>query len=199
MLDEGIDLKNVRQVHVMEPWYNLNRIEQIIGRARRNCSHSELPIEERNFMLFLYASALKDKRIESLDSLLYRMAEKKSVKIGQVSRILKSVAVDCLLNKEQQQFAKMTEQIKILFNLDFPFLRENKYSEELKSALEARGIKLNETVEILQKFNGNDVHLIKFYEKYGGRVSHKSRITFEFVNDRIRWEDMLGDCIFFIG
>ena len=110
---EGIDLKNVRQVHVMEPWYNLNRIEQIIGRARRNCSHSELPIEERNFMLFLYTSALKDKRIESLDSLLYRMAEKKSVKIGQVSRILKSVAVDCLLNKEQQQFAKMTEQIKI--------------------------------------------------------------------------------------
>ena len=94
---------------------------------------------------------------------------------------------------------KQTEEIKILFNLDYLFLRENKYSMELKSALEARGIKLNETVEILQKFNGNDVHLIKFYEKYGGRVSHKIRITFEFVNDRIRWEDMLGDCIFFIG
>jgi hypothetical protein len=94
---------------------------------------------------------------------------------------------------------KQTEQIKILFNLDYLFLRENKYSEELKSALEARGIKLNETVEILQKFNGNDVQLIKFYEKYGGRASHKSGITFEFVNDRIRWEDMLGDCIFFIG
>lgn len=110
---EGIDLKNVRQVHVMEPWYNLNRIEQIIGRARRNCSHSELPLEERNFLLFLHASSLHDPQQESLDALLYRMAEKKSVKIGKISRILKSVSVDCLLNQEQQAFAKMTESLQI--------------------------------------------------------------------------------------
>ena len=113
---EGIDLKNVRQVHVMEPWYNLNRIEQIIGRARRNCSHSELPLQERNFMLFLYTTLLKDEKRESLDNLLYRMAEKKSIKIGKVSRILKSVSVDCLLNKEQQNFAKMTETIPLLLS-----------------------------------------------------------------------------------
>jgi hypothetical protein len=110
---EGIDLKNVRQVHVMEPWYNLNRIEQIIGRARRNCSHSELSLEDRNFLLFLYSSSLENPQNESLDTLLYRMAEKKSIKIGQVSRILKSISVDCLLNKAQQDFAKMTETLKI--------------------------------------------------------------------------------------
>jgi len=113
---EGIDLKNVRQVHVMEPWYNLNRIEQIIGRARRNCSHSMLPLQERNFTLFLYVSILRDERVESLDGLLYRMAEKKSMKIGVVSRILKSVSVDCLLNKEQQNFSKMTEKITLLLS-----------------------------------------------------------------------------------
>ena len=113
---EGIDLKNVRQVHVMEPWYNLNRIEQIIGRARRNCSHSMLPLQERNFTLFLYVSVLTDPRIESLDGLLYRMAEKKSIKIGKVSRILKSVSVDCLLNKAQQNFANMTEKITLLLS-----------------------------------------------------------------------------------
>ena len=110
---EGIDLKNVRQVHVMEPWYNLNRIEQIIGRARRNCSHSELPLAERNFMLFLYTTVLSDSKRESLDSLLYRMAEKKSIKIGKVSRLLKSVSVDCLLNQEQQNFAKMKEILSL--------------------------------------------------------------------------------------
>jgi len=113
---EGIDLKNVRQVHVMEPWYNLNRIEQIIGRARRNCSHSMLPLHERNFILFLYVAVLRDKKIESLDGLLYRMAEKKSIKIGIISRILKSVSVDCLLNKEQQNFAKMTERITLMLS-----------------------------------------------------------------------------------
>ena len=32
---EGLDFKNIRQLHVMEPWYNLSRIEQIIGRTVR--------------------------------------------------------------------------------------------------------------------------------------------------------------------
>ena len=31
----------------MEPWYNLNRIEQIVGRAIRNCSHARLPLAKR--------------------------------------------------------------------------------------------------------------------------------------------------------
>ena len=45
---EGLDFKFIRQVHVLEPWYNMNRIEQIIGRAVRTCSHKDLPFEERN-------------------------------------------------------------------------------------------------------------------------------------------------------
>ena len=108
---EGIDLNYLRQVHIMEPWYNMNRIEQIIGRARRNCSHKDLPLEQRNVQLFLHATLLD--KIESMDMFLYRKSEIKSVKIGKVSKLLKSVAVDCILNKEQQSFSKMTEVVKI--------------------------------------------------------------------------------------
>jgi len=108
---EGIDLNYLRQVHIMEPWYNMNRIEQIIGRARRNCSHKDLPLEERNVQLYLHATILDN--IESMDMFLYRKSEIKSVKIGKVSKILKSVAVDCILNQEQQAFSKMTEVVKI--------------------------------------------------------------------------------------
>ena len=109
---EGIDLNYLRQVHILEPWYNMNRIEQIIGRARRNCSHKDLPLKERNVQVFLHATLL-DNDIEAIDMYLYRNSEKKSIKIGHVSRVLKSVAVDCLLNKEQQNFAKMKEVINI--------------------------------------------------------------------------------------
>ena len=28
---EGLDFKNIRQIHLMEPWYNLNRTNQTIG------------------------------------------------------------------------------------------------------------------------------------------------------------------------
>jgi hypothetical protein len=110
---EGIDMKNLRQIHVMEPWYNLNRLEQVIGRARRNCSHVSLPIDERNFELYLHGSRLTNTKIETVDTMLYRIAESKSIKMGQVTRVLKSVAVDCLLNVEQQKYAELTDIIKI--------------------------------------------------------------------------------------
>ena len=45
---EGINLSNVRQVHIMEPFWNEVRIEQVIGRAIRQCEHKNLPMKEKN-------------------------------------------------------------------------------------------------------------------------------------------------------
>jgi hypothetical protein len=104
---EGIDFKNVRQVHIMEPWYNMNRIEQIIGRAVRNCSHADLPFTERNVQLFLYGTLLTaTPDVEAADLYVYRLAEAKAVQIGRVSRLLKENAVDCLLNIDQTNFSQ---------------------------------------------------------------------------------------------
>ena len=101
---EGLDFKFIRQVHILEPWYNMNRIEQIIGRAVRTCSHKDLPFKERNVELYLYGTFLENKQIEAADLYIYRHAESKAVDIGRVSRVLKSCAVDCLLNFEQMGF-----------------------------------------------------------------------------------------------
>ena len=98
---EGLDFTNIRQVHILEPWYNTNRIEQIIGRAVRNKSHKMLPFSKRNVMIFLYGTLLKNK-LESVDMYIYRLAELKAIKIGNVSRVLKKGAIDCLLNSKQQ-------------------------------------------------------------------------------------------------
>ena len=101
---EGLDFKNIRQVHIMEPWYNTNRLEQTIGRAVRTCSHSALPFSKRNVMIFLYTTLLKSGD-EAADMYVYRIAEMKAVLIGKVSRALKEGAVDCLLNSEQMNGA----------------------------------------------------------------------------------------------
>ena len=101
---EGIDFKNIRQVHIMEPWYNMNRIEQIIGRGVRNKSHCNLPFEKRNVEIFLHATSLTDTSEESVDMYVYRLAEKKSMEIGKVTRVLKEMAVDCILNIGQTNF-----------------------------------------------------------------------------------------------
>ena len=97
---EGIDFKNIRQIHILEPWYNLNRIGQIEGRGVRNLSHCFLPFKERNVMVFLHCLHTNNKSHESIDFYIYRHAEQKAIKIGKISRILKELAVDCLLNKD---------------------------------------------------------------------------------------------------
>ena len=107
---EGLDFKFIRQVHILEPWYNMNRIEQIIGRAVRTCSHKDLPFIQRNVELYLYGSLMQDRTKEAADIYVYRLAELKAVQIGAVSRVLKEVSVDCLLNFEQMGFT--VEQMK---------------------------------------------------------------------------------------
>jgi hypothetical protein len=101
---EGLDFKAVRQIHILEPWYNVNRIEQIIGRGVRNFSHKDLPFEERNVQIFLYGTILSSAEEEAADLYVYRISEIKAVKIGKVTRLLKETAVDCIINHDQTQF-----------------------------------------------------------------------------------------------
>lgn len=103
---EGVDFKNIRQLHILESWYNMNRIEQIIGRAVRNKSHVDLPFIERNVQIFLHATKLDDTEQEAADLYVYRVAERKSKLIGQVTRLLKQNAVDCVLNISQTNFTQ---------------------------------------------------------------------------------------------
>jgi hypothetical protein len=105
---EGLDLKFIRQVHILEPWYNMSRIEQIIGRAVRTCSHKALPFEQRNVEIYLYGSLSigSPTQEETVDLYLYRLAEMKAIQIGKVSRVLKEISVDCILNKGQLNFSE---------------------------------------------------------------------------------------------
>jgi hypothetical protein len=101
---EGLDFKAIRQIHILEPWYNMNRNEQIIGRGVRNFSHKDLPFEKRNVQIFLYGSILKNAFEEAADLYVYRISEIKAVKIGKVTRLLKETAVDCIINHDQTEF-----------------------------------------------------------------------------------------------
>jgi hypothetical protein len=93
---EGLDLKCIRQLHVLDGWYHLNRIEQIVGRGVRFCSHSLLPSEERNCTIYLHALAIP--KYETADLYAYRLAVKKARYVGEVSRLMKIHAWDCMLN-----------------------------------------------------------------------------------------------------
>jgi hypothetical protein len=62
---EGINLKNTRFVHITEPYWNMSRIEQVIGRARRICSHQDLPEELRTVKVFFYISTFSKEQMDN--------------------------------------------------------------------------------------------------------------------------------------
>jgi hypothetical protein len=75
---EGINLRNVRYVHVTEPYWHPVRTEQIIGRARRICSHIDLPEELRTVDVFLYVMRFTARQMatDNDESLNVRMHDK---------------------------------------------------------------------------------------------------------------------------
>jgi hypothetical protein len=103
---EGLDFKFIRQVHIMEPWHNLSRIEQTIGRAVRQKSHDALPFAQKNVELYLYGTLLAGNPTEeAADLYMYRKALRNAKLIGQVTRLLKETSVDCLLNVDLPKFS----------------------------------------------------------------------------------------------
>ncbi len=99
---EGVDLRFIRETHVIDSWYHLNKTEQILGRAIRYLSHCALPQEKRNNTVYLYAATLPQNEFsrETGDLYSYRVGFKKAVLVGNVTRIMKQSAIDCNLNKD---------------------------------------------------------------------------------------------------
>jgi len=97
---EGLNLKNVRQVHIMEPYWNEVRIEQIIARAVRYCSHVDLKMDDRHVDVYRYKSVRrKDGAKWTTDQIIEDLARSKDSLIQSFLEALKEVAVDCELNK----------------------------------------------------------------------------------------------------
>jgi hypothetical protein len=113
---EGINLKNTRYVHIVEPYWHMVRPEQVVGRARRICSHQDLPVELRTVKVFMYVStmskaqktdekhiALRLRDVSRLDreapittdENLYEIASSKQKINNQILQAVKETAVDC--------------------------------------------------------------------------------------------------------
>ena len=116
---EGINLKNCRYVHLVEPYWHPVRIDQVIGRARRINSHINLPDELRDIKVFLYLMTFTKKQMESDASIELRLKDKSKIdnttplstdqSLFEISNIkerinkqllynIKQAAVDCALH-----------------------------------------------------------------------------------------------------
>jgi hypothetical protein len=118
---EGLDLKCVREMHVLDAWYHLNRTDQIIGRAIRYCSHTALrrvedrdrvsPMAYNNCLIYLHALMIPD--FETADLYAYRLAIQKALMVGHVQRLIKKNAFDCNLELEAISFVGLKDRPQI--------------------------------------------------------------------------------------
>ena len=125
IVSEGVDFRNVRQIHVLDPWWNMSRIEQVIGRGLRTCSHQSLDFEDQNCTVYLHVIRTKDGR-ECFDEYTYRTkVEPKAIKIANVRKVIAESAMDCEM---QQQINTLPTEWK---NLEIPQRRSEGTQPEM--------------------------------------------------------------------
>jgi superfamily II DNA or RNA helicase len=93
-IKEGVSLLRVQQVHILEPYWNMSRMDQIIGRAIRFCSHKDVAAAEREVKVYIYmAVGLKANEI-TVDKHILDLAFKKKELTDQFDDIMKETAID---------------------------------------------------------------------------------------------------------
>lgn len=135
---EGIQLLDIRQEHILEPYWTDVRIQQVIGRGIRQCSHKNLPMNQRNVKIYRY-KIIKPTVLDPDDNM--RVSTDEYIDDGAKAKAnlnesflmpMKEVAVDCELFKAHN----MVSQSYQCFN--FPediFKNQNigpAYKEDIK-------------------------------------------------------------------
>ena len=114
---EGLDLKYIRSIHILESYWNYSRILQIKGRGIRYKSHELLPEAHRNVQTFVYLSTLNSTESTS-DEEIYNKSIDKIDFINDFINIIKRVSVDCMIYSPDNCITCDVLDKK-LFSLDF--------------------------------------------------------------------------------
>ena len=98
---EGLDLKGVKNIIVMDPVWNYSTLRQIIGRGVRLHSHAHLPPQERVvnvYKMMLVEKGKKDvwfsdEELLSGDALLYRIIDRKQKVNDNLKIMMKNMSI----------------------------------------------------------------------------------------------------------
>lgn len=119
---EGLDLKNIRETHQIEPYWDKSRDDQVIARAVRVGSHDDLPKEDRDVQPYLYISTKndeiwdlmqeKDREPESIDEIFNNRALEKYKLNLEFRKLLSEVSIECqIFGYEHCRVCAPTNQI----------------------------------------------------------------------------------------
>jgi hypothetical protein len=92
---ESLDLKNTRQIHIMEPFWHESKIYQVIGRAIRFKSHETLPKKDRHVDVYRWISIFpKQIKNPSADQYLVNISIKKQKLWDKYQQIIVGASIE---------------------------------------------------------------------------------------------------------
>ena len=127
VMNEGVTLENVSEIHILDVHYNLGKVDQVIGRGIRMCKHQNSINDDNKFPkvnVYRYVVSINDTNKKKLsktdkknsklstDEILYQKAELKYLLIKDVEHVLKEVAIDCPLLLNGNIFPEEVEKYK---------------------------------------------------------------------------------------
>ncbi len=103
-IKEGISFTAIRQIHIIEGYWNSSRMAQIIGRGVRFCSHKDVSKEDRNVKVYVYIATHENEE-QTIDEYITYLAMQKKKLIDHFEQALKESAIDCELFHSANKFA----------------------------------------------------------------------------------------------
>jgi hypothetical protein len=179
VMNEGVTLKNVKEVHIIDAFFNIPKAEQVIGRAIRMCVHMDVINDNYKYpevKVYRYVVGLP-KELSS-DELLYQKAEIKYLTVKDVEHSLKQIALDCPLLLHANMFPEEVEQYK---NCSYPTLENVAAGKQIcpalcdfrKCELKCDSTKLNETYwdsknQTYKQLDKGDINFNTFNDELAG-------------------------------
>lgn len=112
---EGLDLKNGRHVHILEPYWTWNRILQVIARLVRNDSHIGLPADQRDVTPYIYLAVPPETepQLPTTDTELYDESLADHGLIESFHEAMREASIECMVNggKNCRQCAPTNEPL----------------------------------------------------------------------------------------
>ena len=183
---EGINLRNTRYVHLIDPYWHPVRSEQVIGRARRICSHKDLPQALQTVEVFVYLMVFTESQLASdeaielkrkdlsksiphvpltSDQYLFELSELKAKLTNQLTDAIKESSFDCYLysNGKCVNFGDPSIN-KFSYVPDFSEQENDTTIRVNKMAIEWKGkpITINGTEYVYRRINSD---LLNIYDK----------------------------------
>ena len=122
---EGLSFKNIRFIHVFEPYWNFSRIEQIIYRGDRMNSHEDLKENERTLTTNMYITTHNENfEKKSIEEDILEMALEKRKKNKKILNVLKYIAFDCPFYNKDCYFCESKRDLPLYRNDLFKDIKE---------------------------------------------------------------------------